>query len=109
MIARYSSRRSPLRGFVGEQGRVGAIAPPVDPSRLMSCPIRPRRFGARTAMAPLLIGAVFLLLGVLLEDSGFPLLALVPSAVLGGLLFFSGVELAISTNPRRYNKGGASS
>jgi MFS superfamily sulfate permease-like transporter len=63
------------------------------------------RFGARTATAPLLIGGVFLLLGVLLGDSAFPLLALIPTAVLGGLLFFSGLELAISASLPRYNEG----
>ncbi|MFT4039047.1 MAG: putative sulfate/molybdate transporter [Thermomicrobiales bacterium] len=60
------------------------------------------RFGARTGAAPILVGAAFLALGVLLGDSAFALLALVPPAVLGSLLFFSGIELAASSSPQRF-------
>ncbi|MDP9350441.1 MAG: putative sulfate/molybdate transporter, partial [Chloroflexota bacterium] len=60
------------------------------------------RFGARTATAPLLIGLVFLALGVFLGDGALPLLALVPAGVLGSLLFFSGVELASSSRLQSY-------
>jgi hypothetical protein len=60
------------------------------------------RFGARSATAPVLIGAAFLALGLLLGNSALPLLALVPGAVLGSLLFFSGVELALSAKPQGY-------
>ena len=60
------------------------------------------RFGARTATAPLLIGLAFLAMGVLLGDGAIALLALVPAAVLGSLLFFSGVELALAASPQRY-------
>jgi MFS superfamily sulfate permease-like transporter len=41
-------------------------------------------------------------LGVLLGDSALPLLAAIPPAVLGSLLFFSGVELAFSSQPQNY-------
>ena len=60
------------------------------------------RFGARTATAPLLIGALFLGLGLFLGASGFGLLRTVPNAVLGALLAFSGVDLAVSSRPGRF-------
>ena len=60
------------------------------------------RFGARTGAAPVLIGIAFLAMGILLGDSAFALLALVPPAVLGSLLFFSGIELAVSSAPQRF-------
>jgi predicted benzoate:H+ symporter BenE len=60
------------------------------------------RFGARTATAPLLIGLAFLAMGVLLGDGAIALLALVPAAVLGSLLFFSGIELALAASPQRF-------
>jgi SulP family sulfate permease len=60
------------------------------------------RFGARTGTAPLIIGGSFLAMALLLGDSAFGLLALVPAAVLGSLLFFSGVELALASSPQRF-------
>ena len=60
------------------------------------------RFGARTATAPLLIGALFLALGLFLGASGFGLLRTVPNAVLGALLAFSGIDLAVSSRPGRF-------
>jgi SulP family sulfate permease len=60
------------------------------------------RFGARTATAPVLIGLVFLGLGVGLGASGYALLRTIPDAVLGGLLMFSGIELALSSKPNDY-------
>jgi sulfate permease, SulP family len=54
------------------------------------------RFGARTATAPVLIGCVFLALGLGLGESGYALLKTIPDAVLGSLLLFSGIELALS-------------
>lgn len=61
------------------------------------------RFGARTGAAPILIGIAFLVMGILLGDSAFALLALVPAGVLGSLLFFSGIELAVSAAPQRFS------
>jgi len=61
------------------------------------------RFGARTATAPVLIGLVFLVLGVCFGASGYALLRTVPDAVLGSLLMFSGIELALSSKPRDYH------
>lgn len=60
------------------------------------------RFGARSATAPALIGGAFLALGVLLGASATLLLLLIPSAVLGCLLLFSGIELALSSKPQSY-------
>ena len=58
------------------------------------------RFGARTATAPVLIGLVFLVLGVGFGASGYAMLRTIPDAVLGGLLMFSGIELALSSKPQ---------
>jgi SulP family sulfate permease len=58
------------------------------------------RFGARTATAPVLIGLVFLVLGVGFGEGGYALLKTIPDAVLGGLLMFSGIELALSSKPQ---------
>ena len=60
------------------------------------------RFGARTATAPVLIGLVFVVLGVGLGESGYALLRTIPDAVLGGLLLFSGIELALSSKLREH-------
>jgi sulfate permease, SulP family len=60
------------------------------------------RFGARTATAPVLIGLVFVVLGLGFGDSGYALLKTIPDAVLGGLLLFSGIELALSSKPQEF-------
>lgn len=60
------------------------------------------RFGARTATAPVLVGLAFLGLGLLLGEGGYHLLKLIPDAVLGGLLLFSGIELALSSKPGQF-------
>lgn len=60
------------------------------------------RFGARTATAPVLIGIVFIALGLFLGDAGFQLLKTIPDAVLGALLLFSGIDLALSAKPQQY-------
>ena len=49
----------------------------------------------------MLIGAVFVFLGLSLGDSGYALLR-IPSAVLGVLLLFSGLELALSSKSQSY-------
>ena len=54
------------------------------------------RFGARTGGAGVIIGAVFLFLGLFLGSGGVALLSLIPTAVVGSLLLFSGLELAAS-------------
>jgi predicted benzoate:H+ symporter BenE len=63
------------------------------------------RFGARTATAPVLIGLVFVALGVAFGPSGYALLRTIPDAVLGGLLMFSGLELALSSKLQDYRNG----
>jgi SulP family sulfate permease len=60
------------------------------------------RFGARSAAAPAMIGVLFLALGLFLGGNALAVLALVPAAVLGGLLFFSGLELALAARPQTY-------
>ena len=60
------------------------------------------RFGARTATAPLLIGLLLAALGLFLGASGYQLLRTIPDAVLGGLLLFSGIDLALSSRPAEY-------
>lgn len=60
------------------------------------------RFGARTGTAPIVIGLVFLALGVLLGNSGYQLLKTIPNAALGSLLLFSGIDLALSSKPERF-------
>jgi SulP family sulfate permease len=51
------------------------------------------RFGARTGGAPLMIGALLLLMALLFGEFGFAVLAMIPNSVLGVLLIFAGLEL----------------
>ncbi|MBM4341236.1 MAG: sulfate transporter [Deltaproteobacteria bacterium] len=53
------------------------------------------RFGARTGGALVILGMVLLVIGLFLSDSVTLLLQLFPRPVLGVLLFFAGVELAL--------------
>jgi MFS superfamily sulfate permease-like transporter len=53
------------------------------------------RFGARTGGSVVFLGAVKLLLGVFLGGEAFAVLASYPMSVLGVLLIFSGIELAL--------------
>jgi len=62
------------------------------------------RYGGRTARTVYIIGAILLLFGVLLGDDAVLLLGLIPEAVLGALLFYSGIDLAMaarSSNQRQ--------
>ena len=52
-------------------------------------------FGARTGGANLMIGTIFVVLGVFFGKSAMALFGLLPGAVLGVLLFFAGSQLAI--------------
>jgi predicted benzoate:H+ symporter BenE len=63
------------------------------------------RFGSRTATAPALIGLVFVLLGIGFGESGYGMLKTIPDAVLGALLLFSGIELALSSKPHEHQAG----
>ncbi|MBU3916814.1 putative sulfate/molybdate transporter [bacterium] len=53
------------------------------------------RFGARTGGSNLMIGAVFLVIALAFGSIGMALLSSIPNAVLGILLFFAGLELAV--------------
>ncbi len=53
------------------------------------------RFGARTGGSNIMIGAVFVIIALLLGEIGLSLLTSIPNAVLGVLLVFAGLELAM--------------
>jgi len=53
------------------------------------------RFGARTGGSNLMIGVIFLLIALVFGKIGIALLSSIPNAVLGTLLFFAGLELAM--------------
>jgi MFS superfamily sulfate permease-like transporter len=54
------------------------------------------RFGARTGLAPMLLGAVILVIGLGFSTSATQLFALVPIAAVGALLIMAGTDLATS-------------
>ncbi len=51
------------------------------------------RFGARTGGAPVMIGAILVVMALAFGEFGFALLATIPNSVLGVLLVFAGLEL----------------
>ena len=51
------------------------------------------RFGARTGYSIAFIGLVLVLIGTFLGSSGLQLMQIIPQAVLGGMLFYSGIDL----------------
>ncbi|MBN1611010.1 MAG: putative sulfate/molybdate transporter, partial [Polyangiaceae bacterium] len=53
------------------------------------------RFGARTAGSNLMIGALFLVAGLLVGDQAVAVFSLLPFSVLGALLCFAGAQLAM--------------
>lgn len=53
------------------------------------------RFGARTAGSNLMIGGLFLAVGILVGDRALALFSLLPYSVLGVLLCFAGAQLAM--------------
>ncbi|HEX2478181.1 MAG TPA: putative sulfate/molybdate transporter [Geminicoccaceae bacterium] len=54
------------------------------------------RFGACTGLAPVLLGALLLGLGLIFADQAGALLAVIPLAAVGALLLFSAADLAFS-------------
>jgi MFS superfamily sulfate permease-like transporter len=56
------------------------------------------RFGARTGGAVVILGTCLLILGLFFSDSVLILLHMIPSCVLGVILFFAGLELAMSAH-----------
>ncbi len=55
------------------------------------------RFGARTGGALVLLGIMILILGLFFSDSVATLFRIFPPAILGVILFFTGLELASIT------------
>ena len=53
------------------------------------------RFGARTGGSNIMIGAVFVFLALMLGKMGIFLLTAIPNSILGILLLFAGIELAV--------------
>ena len=53
------------------------------------------RFGARTGGSNIMIGLIFLIIAIVLGSAGVTLLSSIPNAVLGILLLFAGLELAV--------------
>lgn len=53
------------------------------------------RFGARTSGSNIMIGVIFLFLALLFGKIGIAILSTIPNAILGVLLFFAGLELAM--------------
>ncbi len=53
------------------------------------------RFGARTGGSNLMIGAIFVLIALAFGKIGITLLSSIPNAILGVLLLFAGLELAL--------------
>lgn len=51
------------------------------------------RFGARSGYALVIIGMLLLFIGLFLGSSGLEMLQVIPEAVLGGMLFYSGLDL----------------
>lgn len=54
------------------------------------------RFGARSNTSNMFIGGIFLLLALILGDGLLPVVQLLPLSVLGVLLFFAGMQLAMT-------------
>jgi predicted benzoate:H+ symporter BenE len=54
------------------------------------------RFGARTGAAPVILGAILLIIGLGFAADAAALLAIIPGAAIGTLLLVSGIDLAIS-------------
>ncbi len=53
------------------------------------------RFGARTGGSSLMIGAIFVVIAVVFGKMAISLLSLIPNSILGVLLLFAGLELAM--------------
>jgi hypothetical protein len=62
------------------------------------------RFGARTGGALVILGVIVLLIGLFLSDSVLLLFQVFPRPVLGVILFFAGVELALVIKDIRLKK-----
>jgi len=54
------------------------------------------RFGARTGLAPILLGSTLLILAVGLADDAAAVFAMIPTGAVGALLIMAGTDLAVS-------------
>jgi len=63
------------------------------------------RFGARTGGAPIILGAILLVLALLFSGSVSTLLLIFPPAVLGVILFLTGAQLALGACDISKDKG----
>jgi len=63
------------------------------------------RFGARTAGANLIIGGIFVILGLIFGQSALLILNLLPLSILGVLLVFAGAQLALMVRDLTERKG----
>jgi MFS superfamily sulfate permease-like transporter len=54
-------------------------------------------FGARTGGSSIILGVILLLLGLFFSDSIITILSIFPVFVLGIILFFAGLQLALSS------------
>jgi len=54
------------------------------------------RFGARTGLAPILLGSTLLILAVGLADDAAAVFAMIPAGAVGALLIMAGTDLAVS-------------
>ena len=63
------------------------------------------RFGARTGGSLVILGGLLLLLGLCFSSSVLVLFNMIPSCVLGVILFFAGLELAVSARDAGTEKG----
>lgn len=59
------------------------------------------RFGARTGGSNLIIGGIFIIMALGLGAAGLALLSAIPHAILGVLLLFAGIELAVMVRDLR--------
>jgi hypothetical protein len=78
--------------FVGLYFRIPA---PIQPMKAIGGMAGHIRFGARTGGALVMLGILVLLTGLFLSDSVSLLFQVFPRPILGVILFFAGVELAL--------------
>ncbi len=62
------------------------------------------RFGARTGGALVILGVIVLFIGLFLSDSVVLLFQVIPPSILGVILFFAGVELALVIRDLKLDK-----
>lgn len=62
------------------------------------------RFGARTGYSIVIIGLLFLFLGLFLGSSGLQIMQVIPQAVLGAMLFYSGLDLIRAVKLKEKNE-----